>query len=818
MIGSRLLLVLAAAGAGLWLASREAGDERADAIQDPTPAPTPTAAVDRLESLRRAVIAAEAAPTAGRALNGLTNAVEAIAGESAAGREEEYIALLSRAGAVFVGPGPYPKARADATLAVAVAAVRLAFLDLAARVLTDFEAVNPGERQGEFLRGEILAQIGIRRGEYRWARRQAERLLEIAKTKEDLAAQASLHGIIAETYVRTGVPDQAALHLDDEWKLAQRSGDASVLANATLRLAEFELGRGHARAVIYRVEEALQVVEWSPAHRAYLRMHLALARYLQAVQLADPTERVAAIAAAAAEFRQRLENSHLIPEIRIQGHLKLMKLALECGDLEESRRQSEEYRRALAAGQGAESPHWPALRSRLARLQGESDAELRDHRDRVAATLSEMLRSWAAQGERPGGLGFLRFDDRRYIVSERIELALALDADQGVERALQAVLEVQRCNSLALARGAPQCSVADVRRVLVRDGAGVLVFVPGPYGSYLFVLDEAGTECVRLPRGADVRSLAVKLDRRLARDPRVSADPVHENALVESARALSAEILPSSAGLAARVLSWSGATVVAGDLLGVPFSTLVVPAADGEGDALLGERLPIVEIGSLPLRLALEGSGELEPAYSAVVVACTDTHAEGAARAGLEPIPFPARLRARFSAAVGSEAQLLFDSEATAAALASLSGTSASVFHLVAHHVHDGRELGAALALADAVVDFETIAGMQVPGLCLLSSCKAGSGYRRPGDSPLATTLGGALFRAGAHTVVVSVAEVELGEEVEFAERVHRGLQQRLSPAEAVQRARRDLAGAGWTTRFVRAQTIVYGRGDRPLP
>lgn len=689
--------------------------------------------------------------------------------------------------------------------------------DLAMQILLERHRDYPDEPNLRIESGELLVQLYGARGDHSRAYALLDRLAN-ACGKHDLADRAGLHGVRAELDYQNGLLEKAAAELAAEWKLAEDSKDPQARTNALLRQAEYRIATGQWRRAKETATQLLEVdgneIITKAATQAIAAVISGFADYVAA--LTNP-EAGKALAQTKTTLRRALADPHLPVAWRPLVSIKLFKTALEAGDLAEAARQRDAFE-ALADERHPKYALWAALSARMAREEKAPKEALREHQARLDSILEGMLANWRAIASREGGLGFLHLTERRIPLEELIELWLCSENEaEGIEGALDAVLRVQALNSIALARGAGGCDTAAVREQLVRKGHGVAVYVRGARETFLFLLDSEGTDVFRLGAPESLVGSTRDFSRALALDPRdVRKDPEATNRLRKLGATAADLLLPEENGIRARVLGWSSATIVGTEQLHrVPIGALPMD------DELLGERLPITEVASLPLALALlpREAEEAGPPLRMSLVACVSTEAEEAQEKEIEAAEFPEEAVRRLLDTYGEEhTDALVDDEATLAAVRNLDLAGSDVTHILAHHLRDLRvELGAGLALHDAALWHDELRQLEVGGLVVLSACASGRGAERAGDSPLATTLAGAFLRQGAHTVVQSLAPIELASHLELMLVFHELLESGGSPAQALQEARQQLATAPWITRFYRAQIQVHGRGDRAL-
>ena len=125
----------------------------------------------------------------------------------------------------------------------------------------------------------------------------------------------------------------------------------------------------------------------------------------------------------------------------------------------------------------------------------------------------------------------------------------------------------------------------------------------------------------------------------------------------------------------------------------------------------------------------------------------------------------------------------------------------------------------------EGVIDAECFGALKLPPLVVLTACSSGRGTQRWGDAAT-SDLSGIALRAGATTVLLPHARLEFESTRELSRHFHRHLVTGISPAKALQKARRAVSKISkFDDPFYYALLHVHGRGHRahfseprPLP
>lgn len=531
-------------------------------------------------------------------------------------------------------------------------------------------------------------------------------------------------------------------------------------------------------------------------------------------------------ARARATLEEALADAALLGLDRVMPELDLAELALRGSDWEAAEQRIAAAAEAMGPveARAALPPYagWFALSARLLVERTDRPATreaLGAMREALARTLALRVEEWGQRELRSSGYGPLQYGDKRALVSELMRLDMRLDeGESGIERAFAHLLSVEGTGTLARRLAAPAVSLAEVRATLLAPIPGhvLLVYFPAAERTHLFVVRRDAVEHFFLP-AVDLVGLARFEAERTLRRP--LPDSGTEWKAQERARALARlqeVLLPPQ--VHARLGGDSRWTIVGEDLLGqVPFEAM---SLDG---AYLGTARAIARLPSLAVGAHLAGRAraraESRPAgageRSVLLLAGPLGPAAALSETELAGIvaPYPASSR---RIALGPEASV----ETLERTLA-----SAQVLQILAHGRHDPlreRPTGMLLAGAEGREAFfgaEEVARLDAPPLVVLTVCGAGRAPKRRGDAG-AADLAGAFLAAGARARCVVQSAYDL--DVESARRLsscfHAALLRGDAPAEALRKARVELAGdEAFADPFHHASMVVVGLGHEAL-
>ena len=441
-----------------------------------------------------------------------------------------------------------------------------------------------------------------------------------------------------------------------------------------------------------------------------------------------------------------------------------------------------------------------ALEAALVRRLGDEGERARAALDRLRADYRRFLDEWRAIPFRPGGIGFLHFNERRRIASELIELTLRVEPRGAAERAaLSAVLEAQSLGSLARISHAPPGDVDRVTEELLGDDAVALIYVPGPRITHLFSIHRGDVQIFRLAGRDALDGDIVAYLTEVTQFPGATAETVRASA--ERATAMGAALRDAllPAELRRMLVDVGHITIVGDALLGhLPFESL--PLDDGT----VGTRWAIDALPSIPVGLHLasrDSHHAAEHALDLCLIAAPTPNDDVLARwPGLAPLQLDADTRRRLvSPFAPDRVRVWRGPDATRARLASAEVAGCRMLHVLAHGCQLlERLVPAALILSpesphdSGLVPCANVGALRAPPIVVLSACEAARGQERRGEDGL-THLGGAFLRAGARCVVLSHYRIEY----DATTRLISAFQHRIAdgdpPAEAMRAARATL-------------------------
>lgn len=540
----------------------------------------------------------------------------------------------------------------------------------------------------------------------------------------------------------------------------------------------------------------------------------------------DPALRAEAVA----QLEAALASEALDVDLSLRATWLVGDLALASGALDDAARWTADAERLLA---GFEDGTHRLRRlqvvanvAELACARGAPGDELAAIATRLDSAIDGLLESWSTALGRRRSLGILDTDERRGVVGEMIRVRARLDGDSGVRYALDRYLELQSRGTIATQRELGPLTLEDLRQALP-DGGGLVIFVETVPTTHLLLVDRSSVEHFERAGSAEIQSLSRSIALQLAELPPSTVAPAQAqdfaDSLAPALAELGRELFPPT--VFERLSTWSAVTVVATEFLW-PLPLEVVTGPDGRP---LGETLPLTTVASLPLLVA-----DWRARASAVAPTATDltllTHlspgdGERARYPSLVAAPVDTRRLEAMTANYGPARRTLhIDPPATPGDLLGALESSA-VVQVLAHGIQEpGREFGSAVALAPTPdrsgilwADDVTALDWRPRGLVVLASCGAALGPRRTGDDVL-PHLSGSLLEIGASGVIATRAPLELDLAVELSTVFHRELTSGHSAAEALRRARAELAADGPLRALAAARVQLIGAPRNPLP
>lgn len=590
------------------------------------------------------------------------------------------------------------------------------------------------------------------------------------------------------------------------------------------------LGREHPRVRLWELELALAAEDF--AHAAGLADELAklerppLPLHELQLRAAIARQRLAHDDPAARDAVRTLLEAALAraqrPATRARLQLRLGRWHLEAGALVVAREYSDSAATLLAAANGAELVQDACASAVLAaqillRSDPADASAVAAARDRLHAAQQQQLERWRSHPVRTGGFGYLNHVFRRDLIATLIACELRLRPEHP-EHALRHLLETQvlgtAARRLKLAAPTPE----QVRRELVPDRGGLLLYLPSSVGSHLFVLTAEGCEHYALAPLGPVRERVRTLRTLLQRTPATMPDPRREQTIREHAEFIATALLPPAVAVA--MAQWSDVVVVGRDLLAeLPFEAL-----PGVREPWLGLDFAISYLPSVPVGISLAQHRDPRPGNRLLFLAAT------------EPVdPFP-RLPLSHAELVQwstpfVEHRLLHGAEVTRAAVLAAAQPEFGTWCLLAHgadelpQIADPRTASLVLAAAapdDAArlrcSDIEQLAFP--PDAVVLASCGSGRGAARRGDDQ-AMHVAGAFLAAGTRAVIGASTDLELATAQRLLPVLLRELAAGTPVAEALRRARVELVqvhGLGDPAHHATLHVLGLGRAAIPVP
>ena len=597
-------------------------------------------------------------------------------------------------------------------------------------------------------------------------------------------------------YVQLGMPDVAAQWLG---RLEESSAELEddefrhTIAAARARLAQVS---GRSSRAVRITREALAANALQPQHRA----HFAL---IEGLALADQTR---AGQTSADEALEALERALAEPSLSATGQVEARLQQLELCLLRGSLAESEAVIRALEstprnARRGLAGSRLQAYRYRFAELAGHDDHELRKQLRALEHSFDAFLDSWASTPLEKGGVGFLQYRHRRFLLSQLLAAYLHLfPREEAIERGFDAILRASAMGTLARRLEVPAGSFEQLARRAKSD-EGFLLWVPGPDGSHLFLLDENGAEHVPVAAENVIRTAADALKRELAVWPVAGNRERATTRARRAAAALADVLIPRT--VRERVRAWRKVTLVGTDLLG-PGLALAALEVDDWGP--LGIAKELTHWPSFPIGLWLERQTSTPPAAGKrrIVAAVGPEPSRHAPETVLaHPIPASPEESRELAKLYTDTSEVVAPNKASLARL--VDAGPADVLYLLTHGVHDASRLRPrALILApSSETDAGTIHCDDIerawnredrpsPRIVILAACGAARSAPRRGEDA-SPHFGGAFLASGSEVVLLSASDLDYGATRTLMKSLHERLSAGASPAASLRAAREEL-------------------------
>lgn len=602
--------------------------------------------------------------------------------------------------------------------------------------------------------------------------------------------------------IQLGAPDLAGPHLERARAAAATLDDELLLIDQNY----FELAAKNAMLRPALALEAWSAFEREHASRAFPPDRLARNRLRAAQSAVDLVASGALRAEEAQTWLERVGDPANLPAGEAGLALQLRAtLALDAEQPAQALATIQQARAALARSGSPlreRAEQLASLEVRALRLLSADAAQLRAARDELAQAFEAALAVWRALPPRAGGVGPLRYRERREVLGELALAELALDpGPSGMERALSAVMAVQAVGSAAREVGAPPPTQQELQSELLAERRGALFYLPTRRELHVFALDG------RRATHHEVRCASTRLDelrdgllRQLGR-VRSTGEPQDVEELERLRRELSVLLFPPE--LAERLASWDAVAIVGPETLGyLPFELLL-----SSGERALGATHAVAYWPSFPLALWLQRTRARPPvaepdALRAALLVCSDPGPDGPRE--LERLELSAQEERRVRGGVDAARLVLERGPAVTAESFARRCAESDLVHLIAHGRRDGlAEQPLRLALWGAEeLKLSDLDELRFPSLTILTACGAQSGQMRRGDDGRHRSSG-ALLRRGARAAVLAELDVDFDFALEFFGLVHAQL---LNEGASVENALRHARAACAERTNVRAR------------
>ncbi|MCC7011636.1 MAG: CHAT domain-containing protein [Planctomycetes bacterium] len=592
--------------------------------------------------------------------------------------------------------------------------------------------------------------------------------------------------------LQLGTPDLADPHLSAARAAAERLDDSALL----LELNFLELSAANALLQPQRAIEVWDQFRERYAGRDFDAAKLARNQIRAAIGAVD-LALIGHPAGARAEelLASAAATSGLSANEQATAHAWSATHALHEGRFEDAERGLAAARTALErAGSGAalaeRREQLAGIAVRAARLSRAPREVLEERRRELESAFERSLSVWLELPPRAGGVGPLRYRERREVLAELMLSGIALHGEQaGLEAALDTLLRLQAAGSLARELGARTPTLLELRQRLFAEGRGALYFLPARTALHVLALDggslthhEIQVPCVTLD--------ATRLELNTAIGRVRAIESSAEWTRLEDVRARLSRYLFDESVLE-RISGWSRLEIVGIDSFGyVPIEYLL-----GRDARPLGRTHIVGYWPSFVVALWQSETGALpvaKPASELVTrfVVCTDPGARPTD--GVEALEFGSSERERFlGAASATRVQLKCGAQATSAEWTAPEPELAYV-HVLAHGRREpGSERSFRLLLyGGEELDLARLEELRYPPLAIVTACGAQAGSLRRGDDGR-NRLTGALVRGGARASVASELDVDYDFALDFMGTFHDELFERgLSVGEALRAAR----------------------------
>lgn len=679
-----------------------------------------------------------------------------------------------------------------------------------------------GLKEGEVINLSNLAAVAEELGDYGQA-------LELHRQGEDLAeanegapwAQQGLNvarlnqGVLLE---RLGAFDEAL----EKYHRAIASGalDPSAEALARLNTGVAYRNLGDSAKAVEAFEKAIAFFQRlkEPGNLSNAWLNLGIVRHLN---LGD-------LEAAETAFRKALSLATQTDEERqrIQSRFYLGRLLLVQNRWEEAREQFE-ISLEVATASGSAEGRWSALEGLGLLAASRGDLETASHQLLQAVEIIEDVHGTLEPGHHRAGF----FGDKRGVYEAAVEVLATLASRNPSSQAANLALEVvQKAKSRELLevigrKGAradetgdslePRTAALSAEALIsVLRGRFLLEFFFAEGRLFAWRIQAGQAHLFDLGPKAPIERAALRLHESLAR----GTDPETDDLRLLSQALVAPQGLWPEPGEAVFIAP-------DGALHSFPFEILPGSTRSGNSD-------PLVESYSIAYLPSGSSLGWPRPALqplplTLVGFAFSDAPGDSSNEAlATDFLPLPAssqELRASAQKLPGKH-ELHLGADATEAAFRRAARDGAHILHAATHTVLEDRSrAGSAIRLYpegndDGLLTASEIASLDFRvDLTVLASCRSASGPRQ--DARALTSLTGAALAAGSRSILATLWDVGDQETAVFMEQFYHQLGQGLSPARALQAAKRRFTqDEAWADPSIWAAYILIGDAPAIVP
>lgn len=477
--------------------------------------------------------------------------------------------------------------------------------------------------------------------------------------------------------------------------------------------------------------------------------------------------------------------NHLLGTEDLTGARKYVDLALDLMD--QPAGGAPENQRSYAASLGA----------RLARAEGASTETLiviqADLRERVM----QMFTRIRERELRIDGYGYFHHGEGRGLLSELIDVTLAVGKKDAKAEALSYLLAAQDCGVLGRYMKWPGADLAAIQEHLIAGDQehAILVYFPVDWGTHLFMIDAQGVAHFSLEGAGPIEESQQALSVWIG-PPTGSFVDLRKRQQATCMKQLAGQLLPSE--VLKRLAPITRVTIVhSGLLANLPFEALPMQGTT------LGAAKAICYAPSLSVALGLDARQKAKraerpgPRFQVAFVGAPES--EEALAAGRSQIDLPEEFKEAWQVPFHGRVQVHLGASASAENTKSAFAT-ATMAQIFAHGGSDLKEGDPALiylatgpSSEDGILRPGAMEGWLTPPLVVITACGSGRGATRRGEAP-ANDFAGTLFRHNTSCVVESAYSIDIEVARRLTLTLNKAVASGLSPAEGMRQLRAELA------------------------